>query len=68
MWPIAGAPDGSFHFDNQPLMLGPVPGQQEHGRRQHADRGGASRSADLAVETRSSSKRTSADRDRQCPP
>jgi hypothetical protein len=21
MWPIAGAPDGSFYFDNQPKML-----------------------------------------------
>jgi hypothetical protein len=22
MWPIAGAPGGSFYFDNQPKMLG----------------------------------------------
>ncbi len=21
MWPIAGAPDGSFYFDNQPHLL-----------------------------------------------
>ena len=21
MWPVAGAPDGSFYFDNQPNML-----------------------------------------------
>jgi hypothetical protein len=33
MWPIVGASDGSFYFDNQPQQARSVPGQQEHGHR-----------------------------------
>jgi hypothetical protein len=37
IWPIAGAPDGSFYFDNPTQHFGPIPGQQKHGRRRRPD-------------------------------
>jgi hypothetical protein len=44
MWPIVGAPDGSFYFDNQPDMLDQFI-EQEHGHRRRPDQGRPSRRA-----------------------